>query len=125
MKLNIQYFGGRGATSSSDTPPKKATFTTAIYNADRGGRQNVEVNGVSYRYKGIEVGVYGRTQNESQDIRVPGRGGDNYVAVVLSNNDANGLMIETGKTRKEAIAKANDLIDRRKKEILRAMGRAK
>ena len=124
MKLNIQLFGGRGAKSSNENgKAKKATFTIATYNIDKGGKDNIKVNGVAYKYKGIDVGIYGKKQNSQSDIRTPGRGEDNYVAVVITNNEANGAMIESGKTKKEAIEKANKLIDKRKKDILRVIGR--
>ena len=126
MKLNIQLFGGRGAKSSNENKKeKKGTFTIATYNMSKGGKDNTKVNGVVYKYKGIDVGVYGKKQNSQAEIRTLGRGEDNYVAVVITNNEANGAMIESGKTKKEAIEKANKLIDKRKKDILRAIGRKK
>lgn len=127
MKINIQTFGGRGASSSSNTEPKSATFTTAIYNADMGGRQDIEVKGVDFKYKSIDVGVFNTTQEAyaSNNPSYFGRGTDKYIAVVRTDNEANGTMLTRGKTRKEAIANAKDLIDKRRKDILRAMGRAK
>ena len=124
IKLDIQLFGGRGASSSNiNTTPKKATFLTATYNADKGARENIKVSGVSYKYKGLEIGIYGKKQNVNEAISTPGRGEDNYVAVIITNDKNNGLMLETGKTRKETTQKVNELIDKRKKDILKAMGR--
>ena len=124
MKLNIQLFGGRGANSGSrNTTPKKAAFTTAVYNTEKGVREDIEVNGVAFRHKGIDVGVFNTQQEAYPDTYRPGRGGDKYVAVVRTNNQTNGTMIETGKTQKEAVEKSIKLIDERKKDILRAMGR--
>lgn len=126
MKLNLQLFGGRGASSGSrNTTPKKATFSTAVYNSEKGVREDIEVSGISYKYNGLEIGIYGKKQNADAEIRALGRGEDNYVAVIKTNDKNNGVMLETGKTRKEAIEKTNALIDKRKKDILRAMGRRK
>ena len=120
MKLNIQLFGNIEVNSGSrNTAPKKATFLTAIYNTEKGIRENVNVSGIIYKYNEIEIGIYGKKQNAKENITTSD--GNNYVAVVLTNNEASGTMIETGKTRKEAIEKTNNLIDKRKKDILRAI----
>lgn len=127
IKLDIQMFGGRGSSSSNaDTEPKSATFTTATRNMDEDGRrEDIEVKGVTFRYKTIDVGVFNSEQEAYAKNRpYLGRAGSSkYVAVVRTNNETNGAMITTGSTRKEAIANAKNIIDERKKQILKAIGR--
>ena len=129
MELNIQLFGGRGASSGGNIIQiKNATFTTAVSAYNESGnrqREDIEVKGVVFRHKGIDVGVFNTQQESYPDAYRPGRGGDKYVAVIRTKDKMNGLMIETGKTQKEAVEKSIKLIDERKKDILRAMGRRK
>ena len=117
MKFDIQLFGGRGV-SSSEIHTKKTSFTTAI-GTDASGkfeRKQIPVNGIAFKYKTINVGIYNKSLQEIDNISTPGRGEAKYVAVVLTDNDVNGSMIATGKTRKEAIQNTKNIIDEKKKE---------
>lgn len=125
MKLNIQLFGSRGASGSNVIKIKNATFTTAIRTYDENGnrqREDIQVKGVTFKYKTIDIGVFDRTQENYPDETVT-RGANKYIAVIRTKNETNGLMITTGKTQKEAVQNSMELIDKRKKDILRAIGR--
>lgn len=119
MKLNIQFFGGRGANSGNVIKIKKDTFTTATRIDNK--REDIKVQGVSFKYKSIGVGVFNRTQKNYPD-ETRTRGKDKFIAVIRTNNKANGTMLTTGKTQKEAVQKSMKLIDDRKQDIIRAIG---
>lgn len=114
--------GSRGSSSGNVIKIKNDTFTTAI--STNGKREDIKVEGVSYKYKSIGVGVFNRTQKNYPD-ETRTRGADKYIAVIRTKNKTNGTMLTTGKTQKEAVQKSMKLIDDRKQDIIRAIGRSR
>ena len=117
--------GGRGSSSGNVIKIKNDTFKTATYNYDENKRHDIEVKGVSFKYKSVSVGIFNSKQ-ESYSNNNPyynGRGTENFIAVVRTNNETNGTMLTKAKTQKEAVYNAMKLIDEKREQILKAIGK--
>lgn len=101
----------------------KNVFTTAVKEFvdehDNWKKKDVEVKGYFFTYKGIDVGVFNTNQENYTKYDVYKMCSGEFVAVIICLGEANGLMIASGGTRKEAIEEAIKKIDDYKDLILK------